>query len=83
MGMFDTLNLECPYCGHINQMQTKDRACILKSCYITDIQPEIFNDLKRVRTCEVCEGKFVLYGRVTTIAFTRKYDESIDFYDKD
>ena len=37
MGMFDTLNLKCPYCKHINQIQTKVGDCMLNNYNLTII----------------------------------------------
>ena len=83
MGMFDTLNLKCPYCGHINQIQTKVGDCRLNNYNLKNIAPEVFNAFKGVNECEECENNFILEGKVTTIAHIRKYDETIDFYDED
>ena len=61
MGMFDTIHIECPWCGELTPIQTKSGVCQLKK-YHQDRVPigaaSALEDYPEDYTCDKCEKPY-------------------------
>ena len=69
MGMFDTVKVQCPKCGHINSVQSKAGPCDLKEYPSYRVPLEIAGDLDGEESrCDECGAEFVLRVPFETVA---------------
>lgn len=69
MGMFDTVKVQCPKCGHINSVQSKAGPCDLKEYPSYRVPLEMAGDLNGDESsCEECGVTFVLRAPFETVA---------------
>lgn len=58
MGMFDTVRIRCPRCGHVEEVQSKEGPCTLETFELHDAPLTILGSLRPTRTCGSCERQF-------------------------
>lgn len=58
MGMFDEINIICPYCEKTNELQSKAGKCDLKIYSIDDLPMAIGEDLLGFHRCYHCDDSF-------------------------
>lgn len=55
MGMYDTLRVLCPYCNHLNEIQSKAGDNLLLHYSLDNVPHEIMTDVMSERQyCESC-----------------------------
>ncbi len=65
MGMFDTLLLDCPGCGHTIKIQSKGGPCKLRTYHARDVNPGVAYDLIGDSVaCEKCGTELMVDGAV-------------------
>ncbi len=56
MGMYDTLTVICPHCGHLVEFQSKAGECTLANYSLETVPIDIANDLKGdYEICSNCD----------------------------
>lgn len=53
MGMYDSVLVHCPYCGIVNELQTKNGACILGKHHLINAPPEVLLGVEGNHECEL------------------------------
>ena len=83
MGMFDSVFVECPHCGQMNELQTKNGECILGKYDLVNAPPEVLLGVEGIHKCSVpeldvrnlkrvdmgCESNFVVHVQCITKAW--------------
>ena len=63
MGMFDTVMVDCPYCGEKTGLQSKAGRCELLEYDLTDAPLDVMGELVSGggwKQCDNCEGMIVV-----------------------
>lgn len=59
MGMFDTVNILCPKCGHILDVQSKAAECTFAEYNVATAPPAIAGDIhNRIIQCDKCNETY-------------------------
>lgn len=63
MGMYDTVLVPCPNCGHKNEIQSKGGDCFLNEYELHDAPTDVLSDINRhaPHECEKCESGFSIH----------------------
>ncbi len=69
MGCFDSVNVPCPRCGHVNVLQNKAGPCLLNTYSLWNAPLDILADLADTRElCEKCEGAYTFHVQLIIVA---------------
>ena len=62
MGMFDSVNVNCPSCGFEALFQSKGGDCILRNYTLKNVTEDVLSDVNRHSpcTCRKCGTKFAV-----------------------
>ena len=75
MGMFDSVYVECPYCGSSNELQTKRGECILGNYSLDNAPPQVLLGIKGNQECYKCGELFNVGVQCLTRAWVEKLEE--------
>ncbi len=65
MGMFDSVFMNCPYCGSKVEGQTKVGDCVLAAYTVDDAPPEVAAAMEGGHRCDSCGESFFVRVRVS------------------
>lgn len=60
MGLFDSVIVKCPNCGHENVFQSKSGPCVLRYVSLEDCPDDILANVNRHSPCK-CDGCGIYY----------------------
>ena len=81
MGMFDSVFVECPYCGIVLELQTKNGLCILGRYDLINAPPEVLLGVAGKHECDGFGARGEGCGKrlhVNVQCITKAWVEGID-----
>lgn len=67
MGMFDTVNIRCPHCDQITDVQTKSGPCNLDTFPANDVPVQVASSALGLDHCRHCGKEFLVKARTPNI----------------